>query len=743
MKILLRILDSELHTTRSPKRRLSSSLILSLMLLAGFIGVPPATAAATQAPNLEDYRDRVFTVADHYEETDLELSVLTESLDFEPLNAFRFVRDEIALHPYHGVLRGQQGVLAVRAGNALERATLLANLIQDMGLDARLVLGELSADRQRELDRGVIARRAPVDYEALASIAGLGPDVQKAIAQRAASDFEKIAQLALPNLIAEDQSSKPSGMPHVWVQAQLEGKWMDLDPAFPKARPGEAFGSVTGYDSNHEAQAGHEVTIKVIAETLVNGKFSESTLLSKTLDASVAARQQILLWFVPQPANASALALRKLVAPGEGFLPVISVDSKVSTGKATKPIVTASHETSAAESFFASDGVDVVSGMYLELTVQSPNENPVTKRRVLLDRMQADQRRNPSKQSQLLPLAKGFEQPSVFEAIHQIAIVTGGVGPFELASTLGVSMAFANMHFRDKSSFSELTLTDTWWPIGNANLTWLNAGEHIVLDQLNGSDSNFYFVGRPKVALMSVVPTMIDDQFVLASEIDFLHDNISAVAKPGGEPRSTSAGRMRYGILRSALETEAGVEKAKHMDMQDGRLISASLQLSPPLKVVKGAGDVTPQTPAALARDVGAGAIVIINQELPTDTWWSIDPDNGNTSARLAPGLGGQKIMGRKIYHGGGNFGGSSGGRTYVIDVKTMNVIEEYDSKGRKVRKSMNKPAKHKPKKSGTNEYLTVLEYVSIPTGWHVGLAQGMFVAEIAIIVLLNIATMS
>lgn len=99
--------------------------------------------------------------------------------------------------------------------------------------------------------------------------------------------------------------------------------------------------------------------------------------------------------------------------------------------------------------------------------------------------------------------------------------------------------------------------------------------------------------------------------------------------------------------------------------------------------------------------------------------------------------------MGRKIYHGGGNFGGSSGGRTYVIDVKTMNVIEEYDAKGRKVRKSMNKPAKHKPKKSGTNEYLTVLEYVSIPTGWHVGLAQGMFVAEIAIIVLLNIATMS
>lgn len=732
------------HETRAVEVvKLRPIVLWSLCLIAaGALAEGPNGPTATSAsPSLESYRDLIFSVADQYESNEFRIDSLVESLDFDYENAFYFVRDEIRLHPYDGVLRGRQGVLAVRAGNSLERAILLANLIEDMGSDARLAFGSISAERQLELDERTVSDEEGIDFAALASVVGLGPDVQQKMWQRAEHDYAQIAPLALPILVANVQEPNQSRALHVWVQTELGGKWIDLDPAFPDAEPGDVYGAVSTYSTKLDSQARHKVSIRVIAETLAEGQLAESTLLEQTVDASIAAREQILLWFVPQPAPAAAMKLRNLVAPGDGFVPVIAVDGKAVTGQATPPVTTTLSMPSAAESFFSAGKDDALSGIYLEITVHQPNQPPVTKRRILLDRLLPAQRRKPSKQANLLPLEVGYRQPTVFEAIHQIGIVTGGVGPFELASTMGVSMAFANEHFRDQSKFSELTLIDSWWPIGNINLAWLNTGEQVVLDKLNSSDGSFYFVGRPQVAVMSVFPVAIDDQFVLASEIDFLHDDISVVARPESESASTKVGKVRYGLLRSALETELGVAKAKYLDIQGGELISASLRLSPPLNVVKRSSDTYGVAPAQLARDVDAGAIVIVSEGSSIETWWTIDPSSGNTSARLAPGLGGTRIMGRKIYHAGGNFGGSSGARTYVIDPKTMNVIEEYDANNRRVRKSMNKPNKHK-RKSGSTEYLTVLEYISIPVGWHVGVSQGMFVTEIFIVVLLNVNTM-
>src|SRR5690606_26057039 len=58
-----------------------------------------------------------------------------------PEAAFAWVRDNIALVPYTGALRGPVGVLMDGSGNSLDRATLVTALVAAAGGTARLAHG--------------------------------------------------------------------------------------------------------------------------------------------------------------------------------------------------------------------------------------------------------------------------------------------------------------------------------------------------------------------------------------------------------------------------------------------------------------------------------------------------------------------------------------------------------------------------------------------------------------------------
>ena len=74
--------------------------------------------------------DDALATADALPETAWELGALAETLGDDPVAAFRFVRDRIGFEPYPGILRGAEGTLAARAGNAWDRALLLRALIE-------------------------------------------------------------------------------------------------------------------------------------------------------------------------------------------------------------------------------------------------------------------------------------------------------------------------------------------------------------------------------------------------------------------------------------------------------------------------------------------------------------------------------------------------------------------------------------------------------------------------------------
>jgi hypothetical protein len=91
------------------------------------------------------------------------------------------------------VLRGPIGVLMDRQGNSLDRAILLATLLQRAGHGARLAHGELTADKVREFLPTLVARRSV--YAGEPSVIG-PPELAQAVAARTTPALRQEVPLA-------------------------------------------------------------------------------------------------------------------------------------------------------------------------------------------------------------------------------------------------------------------------------------------------------------------------------------------------------------------------------------------------------------------------------------------------------------------------------------------------------------------------------------------------------------------
>ena len=97
-----------------------------------------------------------------------------EALDYDRDAIFRFVANEIAYEPYAGVLRGSARTLTGRAGNAADKAVLLAALLQASFIDTRFVLGTLDDDAASSIAATTVDAEG-LRARALATMASAAP----------------------------------------------------------------------------------------------------------------------------------------------------------------------------------------------------------------------------------------------------------------------------------------------------------------------------------------------------------------------------------------------------------------------------------------------------------------------------------------------------------------------------------------------------------------------------------------
>ena len=136
-----------------------------------------------------------------------------DSLTLE--DTFTAVATGIRYEPYDGVLRGPRGTALAHGGNAADQALLLAQLLRNKGYRVRFVFGTLSGKNLDTLIRGLY----PPDAPALTAPEGFPP-------------FDPSGDAELRRI----------GADHVWLELdQGDGSWLPLDPAFPRAKAGEAY----------------------------------------------------------------------------------------------------------------------------------------------------------------------------------------------------------------------------------------------------------------------------------------------------------------------------------------------------------------------------------------------------------------------------------------------------------------------------------------------------------------------
>ena len=121
----------------SPGLRISRRALLQAAgaTTVGLLGAQAALAGAGRPPGA------VPTTADALGQDAID--TLAGELDYDLETIFRYVTDEIWYEPYAGSLRGAGGTLESRAGNSVDKAALLAALLQSALVETRFVSGHL------------------------------------------------------------------------------------------------------------------------------------------------------------------------------------------------------------------------------------------------------------------------------------------------------------------------------------------------------------------------------------------------------------------------------------------------------------------------------------------------------------------------------------------------------------------------------------------------------------------------
>ncbi|MCI0577453.1 MAG: PKD domain-containing protein [Chloroflexi bacterium] len=212
--------------------------------------------------------------ADIYDE---EMLKQASDLGMDPIALFEFVR-AFGYESYEGSLRGTRGTLWSQAGNSLDQASLLVAMLRAGGTPARYVRGTLNTSLAQQLILSMFPKPAHVVGQIAAGAETADP----------AND---------PDLLSETQD-------HWWVQAYIGGVWIDLDPTFAAAQPGDAFTTVDETWAEVPDSLRHKVTLQVKVEKMepfdvFPSDFAVTYPLSATFNsASLAGKPVMFSHFV-------------------------------------------------------------------------------------------------------------------------------------------------------------------------------------------------------------------------------------------------------------------------------------------------------------------------------------------------------------------------------------------------------------------------------------------------------------
>ncbi len=388
------------------------------------------------------------------------IDALAGALDYDTAAVFRFVSGEIRYEPYAGILRGASGTLLARAGNSADQAMLLAALLDASLVSYRFAMGPIDSATAAALMSSAVVDRATANEATLAALLGLGPGGRPVVPTSTAvpgrdpdsvSRDDAFVSLARDQLVGtvsllvsslEDAGLAVPGsftslpvserQEHAWVQASLGTDWVDLDPSTPGATIGDSFGIASSPLDELPADHRHRVEFRVVAETLVGDATRTDTILTVKRDVYALAGQTIAFVNV-QPDGLKGIGVQIAAGPQgrTSYQPCLAVGDDVVVGSQPIGFGGTGGPLDDPSTTLLLDGEALA--QWVEVTMLSPDRDPVIVRRAVFDRLGPAARaarsdpRSVVQPADLVDLVDG-ERPDFLPAMTtHVLTVNGGV----------------------------------------------------------------------------------------------------------------------------------------------------------------------------------------------------------------------------------------------------------------------------------------------------------------------------
>jgi len=617
-----------------------------------------------------------------------ELAALADSLP-KPQSAFEYVRDQIALEPYPGAMKGAAATLVTHGGNDLDRALLLATLLSMQGIDVQIAHGRLTPAQAQSLLQQITMK--PDAAELIAQMlpaAGAGPSPTKqkiqalaaADAQRLADGIEesyslldssvKAAKITLG--IDKSAAQLKSLQDHYWVRAVVDGKTLDLDASFAAAEYGRRYADVAE-TLDFRGLNGEQMQImrlRLVAEYLQGGVIASQNLLEGEFNTLDLWGQNIRVAILPNEAKAAPNDFHASLSIGGDTAAEKTFQLRVNA--AGKANVTHGNNGpfSGLAGALGGGGTDaqnpnpgdapsgsVLARLYLEVETRGPQLAPSHSRRVILDRLASS-----GGTLRIDPAMAGDDvAAALITQVWDGAIGVGAIHPLYLAKAtlawIASDIDLQNLLMAAADPGEKLDPSQLPGPLLAPELLsfFLSSGnvENRIQKQFTPQVRAYY--ERPRLAFLRH-GFVVGDWADLSKRASY-REGIDIVNSPFGfvgHPELQTGLAMRWGAADTALELRFSLNAADAFNTLSVIAAAAAAKvpvhtIGPDQRAALASMSIPASIKAVMEGDLRDRRAILAPEQLVdmngthTYGWWSIEQDTGYAIGKME--LGGAQAL--------------------------------------------------------------------------------------------------
>ena len=640
---------------------------------------PPAPPDAASIAAMKDATQKILATAS---QSDFDVDQKSAELGPDVNRLFAFVRDNIHQQIYAGVLRGARGTLTGRAGNAWDKAVLLAALLRHHGREVRFARGRLTPDRAvalvlkmfdqarqpaavptTDLPESVVARSRVLLARIESRWRTAQADVMAALGRAGVT----LGQ----NPPVADAMLSEEAADHAWVEYRDGDRWVPLDPS-AASQPGETIAAATETFVEIPDALQHRVMFRVKVEERRNQALSErDAFIWPTTAAALSGANVLLVHLIGQTLLGKWRARPTLFVDQQGYTAMSFTEAGLETGKGPRALVAeASRQVQGVGRLNELFGgaptpppptSGELTAVWLDVEFTDPSGRSETVRRDILDRIGPVARaQGTAAVAPLAPLTITSDVPVAFAGFYACAITAGPLDPRlpieRLASSfpaLDDALALQKVAQTAGSALPPEEQTRLKRVIDGlpAVLEGAARGIHVLSQRFArrlqaGSSTLLFYEATPRLAIVSL------DAGTSTLTVDLRRNALRVVGRgvPGQEVvRANLARGVLDGVIEDAIVAQALAGVPKAVPVSTVEILDQARTNGIRVVAVRGAGGIGAlRVPDAARARVSAALerrVVVAPGRAPSATgasrfaWWQVDAETGDTIGVLDSGL--------------------------------------------------------------------------------------------------------